>query len=1109
MNEGTRLTQALSEAALWEASFAARALARLGQWEAVRAFHNAQAGQAAGSDWQTAVWLWAAGEDFDRLPPAEQTVLREAARRLLPELAQTEWRETLAWGALYGALRRWEPLLPELELARYAREAQAFVFARATHGGRLAGCPGGDRVDPNLLLLVPFGLFGVEDLLMVATVRALEAEGVASGAPAAWLAWYHALKGTDPRRLAELRASLTGDSLWETVVRVVLGEAGQGGVAIRHLPTGYDHPYARYTPERIPRDPVAGCPVELRATVSGPVESLAVEWSLDGASQQPVTATYHAAHWQSEAFWSAGLGPFAPGSQVRYRWVAGDSATGWYSFAVQTEYRVARLAGLRADGERLVLRLADSTGSRTAALTLEPGEEGALWLRLHPAGGTAEPTEAPPGGADDRYRVGRFRVRVEPEPLRLIVADEEGTTLLASYPVDGFRWWEGPDGPVRLECSVTASEGERFYGTGERFDRLDRRGTTVVNSVYNQYKGQGDRTYIPVPFLISSRGYGLWAATDQVGEIDLADSLADRVRYTFQGDRLDLCLIPGPEPAAVLSRFTGLTGRPVLPPAWAFGHWMSSNNWDSQAEVERQVALTEAHDIPASVVVVEQWSDEATFYLFNDARYQPRPGSEPFAYSDFSFPEWGRWPDPKGMVERLHGKGMKVLFWQIPVWKWMNGQRHEQRDRDEAFLIERGYVVTNPDGSPYRIPEGWFNGSLLIDFTNPAAVDWWLEKRRYLLDEVGLDGFKTDGGEFVWEREACFADGSRGDVGRNRYANQYIGATYRFVQEMTGGDGITFSRAGYTGAQRFPLHWAGDEASTWEAFRASIIAGLNAGLSGIPFWGWDLGGFSGDIPTAELFCRGAAMACFCPVMQYHAESKAQYSQDRTPWNIAERTGRPEVIEAYRFLAHLRLNLLPYLYSEAIRSHRTGIPMMRPMMLMHPEDPAVATMADQYYLGESLLVAPVVEPGAQGRRVYLPPGEWYDFWSDKPASGPGWVWSEAPWDRIPVFVRAGAVIPLNLAESGCLGEGMRHADYAGTRNLHLIVYPARGTFATEWAPGPAQQVSVRGQFDESGLRLAIGGLTETATVQALLPDGAGGARRVTVPYDGRNAEIRLP
>lgn len=179
-----------------------------------------------------------------------------------------------------------------------------------------------------------------------------------------------------------------------------------------------------------------------------------------------------------------------------------------------------------------------------------------------------------------------------------------------------------------------------------------------------------------------------------------------------------------------------------------------------------------------------------------------------------------------------------------------------------------------------------------------------------------MDGFKTDGGEMVYGKELVFADGSTGSDMRNRYPNDYIQSYYEFAQQNKG---ITFSRSSYKGAQRFPAYWAGDERSTFDAFKRSLMAGINAGYSGVIFWGWDLAGINVDIPTAELFMRSTAMVAFCPIMQYHAESKGEFNQDRTPWNIAERTGNSQVIDVYRFYATVRMNLLPHIYSQSIIS----------------------------------------------------------------------------------------------------------------------------------------------------------------------------------------------
>jgi alpha-glucosidase (family GH31 glycosyl hydrolase) len=459
---------------------------------------------------------------------------------------------------------------------------------------------------------------------------------------------------------------------------------------------------------------------------------------------------------------------------------------------------------------------------------------------------------------------------------------------------------------------------------------------------------------------------------------------------------------------------------------------MSSNNWDSEAEVRKQIALTEEHGIPATVLVIEAWSDEATFYIFNDAAYPEKPGSEAFAYDDFSFPAWGRWPDPKGLVEHLHEHGLKLILWQIPVIKQTAALRHAQKRRDEEHFVAQGFGVRHPDGTPLRLPEGWFKDSLLLDFTNPDAKDWWFKKRQYLIDDLKVDGFKTDGGEMVWGRDLVFADGTDGRLNRNRYPRDYIKAYYEFAQQN---DGICFSRAGYTGAQTFPAHWAGDERSTWDAFKRSLLAGLSAGMSGVIFWGWDFAGFSGDVPSAELYLRGAEMACFCPIMQYHAESKAELNQDRTPWNVAESSRDSRALSTYTFYANLRMQLLPYLEREAAHCVAARTPLMRAMLLDHQDDPVAVPLWDQYRLGRDLLVAPVIEEGATSRDVYLPAGRWWHLFEERWYES-GWHTLDAPLESIPVFLRDGAILPLGFDGEVRLGSTMRSGVNALRRRVEL-------------------------------------------------------------------------
>lgn len=553
----------------------------------------------------------------------------------------------------------------------------------------------------------------------------------------------------------------------------------------------------------------------------------------------------------------------------------------------------------------------------------------------------------------------------------------------------------------RIRLTFPAIAEERFYGLGERFNALDQRGNILDVRVYEQYKNQDKRTYLPIPFLLSSAGYSLFVDSSRWMQFDLAASSPDV--WTLEADLaqdepLLLHGFTGRDPLDLISRFTQMTGPAALPPEWTFGLWMSSNEWNSQERVEREVQTSLDHGIQPSVVVIEAWSDETTFYIWNDAEYSSRPGSEAFHYEDFQFPAAGRWPNPKGMTDWLHDQDIRLLLWQIPVLKVLE-HPHAQHEADHAHFTASGFGVREADGSLHRVRPFWFRNGYIWDVTNPAEGEWWLQKRAYLLDEVGIDGFKTDGGEHLWGTDTRFADGRRGDDVWNEYPQLYTAAYYAFAQEKRAG--ITFSRSGFVGSQRSPLHWAGDENSTWEAFQHSILAGLNAGISGIPFWGWDFGGFSGEIPSAELYLRAAAMAVFCPVMQYHSEYNPTRvpSRDRTPWNLQERTGDDRIIPVFRQLAVLRERLRPYIWAEAQHSAATGEPMMRALHLWHPQ-----ASIYQYYFGRDLLICPVVVPGAETWECYLPPGDWIDLWTGQALVGDRSVTVAVPIDRIPVFCR---------------------------------------------------------------------------------------------------------
>ena len=746
---------------------------------------------------------------------------------------------------------------------------------------------------------------------------------------------------------------------------------------IRHRPFGLGHPYRLEPDQRVPAWPVEGEAIELRATSGTELTDLAVELTVDGRTSRL---------------------PLEPAG-------GGDGRTHAEPASGHAELPAADQPAA-TDGHR-------AAGHLAAAATREAGRGRRAWsVSVGPY----------PAGTRLSYRFVGDRGRQRTRRCEVVVAGwtSSGGRLAVDPPgaaggrlVPGsVAWLRADAGPIRVRFALRLEPDAHVVGFGERFDRLDQCGRRLDVVVFEQYKHQGNRTYLPMPFaiVIGSAGWGFHVRTSRRTWFDVGASHPQRLGIEVELDpdegepEVELALYDGP-PADVLGAFLRETGAPHLPPDWVFRPWMSGNEWNTDRRVRTEVERSLAEGIPVGVVVIEAWSDETTFAAFRDARYMVHDDGAPHQLADFTFPPDGAWPDPKGLVDWLHGLGIRLLLWQIPLLKTRPAPTGQARaDRDT--MVARGYGVREADGRPYRNRGWWFPGALLPDWTNPEATAWWLAKRRYLVDEVGIDGFKTDGGEHAWGHDLRYADGTRGDVSNNRYPVLYA-AAYHELMTSCGREPVTFSRAGFTGAGAVPCHWAGDEDSTWEAFRASITAGLTAGASGVFFWGWDLAGFSGEIPSAELYLRAAAMACFCPIMQYHAEFNhhRRPPNDRTPWNIAERTGDARVIPLYRRFARLRERLAPYLAEQGRRSVETGRPLMRALCFDWPDDPVIWDHPLQYLLGDALLVAPVSEPAAERWRIYLPAGRWVDAWTGQQLEGPRDVERAVPLDVIPVYIAA--------------------------------------------------------------------------------------------------------
>lgn len=731
---------------------------------------------------------------------------------------------------------------------------------------------------------------------------------------------------------------------------------------IRHSPFGSGHPYSVDTEQRDPVIPVAGEPLTLGVRVTGDVDAVVLQWDdgaalsehpLDRAQRRSRGQTVDGGHLASAqarlaraaSGFAVTLNRLEAGSSARYRFVGGPASA---PRSQRTRWFTVRVAGWRA--------APDTTVAAAVGAGLVPGSVDVL---------------------DDGERIRR----------------------------------------VRFALALEA--GEHVAGFGERFDTLDQRGASLDSVVFEQYKSQGAerKTYLPMPFahVVGGRGWGFHVRTSRRVWFDVGETAPDRLVIEAEVDAqsganglLDVAAYTG-TPHDVLNAFLAEVGRPEQLPDWVLRLWASGNEWNTQAEVMRQVDAHREYGIPIGSMVIEAWSDESTFHIWRDAEYTPRADGGPMRLADFTFPTEGAWPDPKGMVDELHARDIALLLWQIPLIKMRPHPRGQTR-HDADAAIREGLLIREPGPNgrprPYRNRGWWFPLGLMPDLTDKRAAQWWTEKRRYLVEELGVDGFKTDGGEHAWGHELHYLDGSRGDEGNNTFPVAYAKA-FGDLLRRAGKAPVTFSRAGFTGSQAHGAVWAGDENSTWEAFRWSLFAGLSATASGILYWGWDLAGFSGEIPTAELYLRSMAAAAFVPVMQYHSEFNhhRQPSRDRTPWNIAERTGDERVLPGVRRIVQLRERLVPYLSAETTWAIGQGTSLMRPLFFDWPDDSRLWGAPLQWMLGRSILVSPITTEGATSHTATLPAGEWVHALSGELVAGGGTHTTQVPWDEVPVYIRA--------------------------------------------------------------------------------------------------------
>ena len=532
------------------------------------------------------------------------------------------------------------------------------------------------------------------------------------------------------------------------------------------------------------------------------------------------------------------------------------------------------------------------------------------------------------------------------------------------------------DGRHFLHEQLAMSVGETVHGLGERFGSVVKNGQVV--DIWNADGGtSSEQAYKNVPFYLSSRGYGVFVDDPGPVSFEVGSEVVSRTQFSVQGQVLTYHVVAGPTPLDVLRRYTGLTGRPPRIPDWSFGLWLSTSfttDYD-EATVMSFIDGMAQRDLPLSVFHFDCfWMRE---FNWTDFEWDPRV-----------------FPDPVGMLARLHERGLKVCVWINPYIA--------QRSPLFAEAAEQGYLLKRGDGSVWQW-DLWQAGMGIVDFTNPAAREWFAG-HLIRLQEMGVDSFKTDFGERIPVDDVAWFDGSDPQRMHNHYAQQYNACVFDALQKHRGdGEAVVFARSATAGGQQFPVHWGGDCYSTFEAMAETLRGGLSLAASGFAFWSHDIGGFEGS-PDPAVFKRWLAFGLLSSHSRLHGSSSY-----RVPWAFDE-----EAVDVARRFTKLKMRLMPYLAQLAREAHRSGAPLLRPMFLEFPQDRAVAHLDAQYMLGPALLVAPIFS--AEGEvEYYLPAGTWHHLLTGETVQGGGWRREQHGFDSLPLLVRPGTVLPVGSRE----------------------------------------------------------------------------------------------
>ena len=562
------------------------------------------------------------------------------------------------------------------------------------------------------------------------------------------------------------------------------------------------------------------------------------------------------------------------------------------------------------------------------------------------------------------------KVVIKEKPWKVLVYDASGKLLTQTIHSSDVRNTFTPAVPFSfirrasdysrsMNAVMELAPGEKIYGCGESFQSFNKRGEKVVLWTDDANGTQNETMYKPIPFYMSSRGYGVFMHHSTPISVDFGKYYSSINSMMIGDDELDLFFFIG-EPKEILDEYTDLTGKAPMPPLWSFGFWMSRITYFSEADGREVVKNLRKYKIPSDVIHFD------TGWFGVDWR------------CDYTFPV-DRFPDPEKMLTDFKKEGFQVCLWQLPYFTPQNTLFPE--------LVNNGLAVKDAKGNiPYE--------DAVMDLSNPATIQWYQDKIAGLLNQ-GVAVIKVDFGEAA-PANGLYHSGRTGFYEHNLYPLRYNKAVADITKDITGYPFI-WARSAWAGSQRYPVHWGGDAATSDNAMAATLRGGLSFGLSGFSFWSHDIGGFVTAAPE-DLYRRWTPFGMLSSHVRSHGNPPTE------PWEYGE-----DFMNVFRESDNLRYQLMPYIYSQAKHSSENGLPMVRALFVEHPEDAGTWLVDDEYLFGEDLLVAPLFESG-NTRDVYLPAGEWIDYQSGKTYQG-GWHQLSAGEVPVILMVRSGAAIPL--------------------------------------------------------------------------------------------------